>query len=83
MLSFTAPRTDTYTFYSTGATSSLDARAYLYSNSGLTNQLEYSDDYSGRDFRISRYITRGTTVYLKVNLYSTSGNGTIYVYVDD
>ena len=83
VLSFTAPRTDTYTFYSTGATSSLDARAYLYSNSGLTNQLEYSDDYSGRDFRISRYITRGTTVYLKVNLYSTSGNGTIYVYVDD
>lgn len=83
VLSFTAPRSDTYTFYSTGATSSLDARGYLYSNSGLTNQLEYNDDYSGRDFRISRYITRGTTVYLKVNLYNTSGTGTIYVYVDD
>ena len=74
---FTATESKTYTFQSSG---SYDTYGYLYNSS--QSQLSSNDDSGdGSNFLISRSMSAGETVYLKVKLYSSSATGTFTVSV--
>ena len=61
--SFTATEAGTYMFASS---STYDTVGYLYSDSDLSNQVAYNDDYNGsRQFTIVYTMEAGQTVYLK------------------
>jgi uncharacterized repeat protein (TIGR02543 family) len=74
---FTATESKTYTFQSSG---SYDTYGYLYNSS--QSQLSSNDDGAGNgNFKITRSMSAGETVYLKVKLYSSSSIGTFTVTV--
>ena len=74
---FTATESKTYTFQSSG---SYDTYGYLYNSS--QSQLSSDDDSGdGSNFKITRSMSAGETVYLKVKLYSGSSTGTFTVTV--
>ena len=53
------------TFYSTG---DHDTVAYLYDED--MNQINYNDDYNGRNFSLTQVLYAGETYYLRLSLYS-------------
>ena len=74
---FTAIESKTYTFQSNG---SYDTYGYLYNSN--QSQLSSNDDGGdGSNFLISRSMSAGEVVYLKVKLYSSSSIGTFTVTV--
>lgn len=74
---FTPSESGTYVFQSTN--SSGDTYGYLYNSSG--SQLTSNDDSGdGSNFKISYYLTGGTTYYYGVKWYGSSTTG--YIYVD-
>jgi hypothetical protein len=74
---FTATESKTYTFQSNG---SYDTYGYLYNSN--QSQLSSNDDSGdGNNFKITRSMSAGETVYLKVKLYSSSSTGTFSVSV--
>ena len=78
--SFTAPTNGTYTFYSAN---SIDDKALLFTSNILEDNLaQQSDDDSGGsyNFSITRTISAGSTIYLKVQGYSKYVSGTINIY---
>ncbi|MCL1791713.1 MAG: N-acetylmuramoyl-L-alanine amidase, partial [Peptococcaceae bacterium] len=76
---FVAPKTRSYTFFTTGST---DTYGELYQGSTL---LQSNDDGglidSGYNFAITRNLTAGTEYLLKVRGYSTSTTGSYNVMV--
>lgn len=81
VLSFTAPQSGNYRFYSSGE---VDVKAWLYNNAACTGSyLAMNDDMNGsdRDFFISSNLAKGQTVYLKVSMFSSGVSGTTNVYV--
>jgi hypothetical protein len=74
---FTATESKTYTFQSTG---SYDTYGYLYNSS--QSQLSSNDDNGdGNNFKITRSMSAGETVYIAVRMYSSSDTGTFTVTV--
>ncbi|MBR2972193.1 MAG: leucine-rich repeat protein, partial [Clostridia bacterium] len=74
---FTATEAKTYTFQSSG---SYDTYGYLYNAS--QSQLSSNDESGdGSNFKITRSMSAGEVVYLKVKLYSSSNTGTFTVSV--
>ena len=74
---FTATESKTYTFQSSG---SYDTYGYLYNSS--QSQLSYNDDDGdGSNFKITRSMSAGETVYIAVRMYNNSTTGTFSVSV--
>ena len=74
---FTATEAKTYTFQSSG---SYDTYGYLY-NASHSQLSSNDDDGDGSNFKITRSMSAGEVVYLKVKLYSSSDTGTFTVSV--
>lgn len=74
---FTPDETGYYNFYSTGETKyDPDMNCTLYDSSH--NQIKFSEDDDGYQFRIIRELTAGETYYFVVSTsYSSSGNYTV------
>ena len=66
--SFTAPSAGQYTFTTTG---SLDTIGELYTSMTGSRVAVDDDSGTGTNFRLTRYMSGGETVYLKVRAYNT------------
>lgn len=77
-ISFTPESSDTYVIQSKG---NLDTHAALYEGDG-TSSVETDDDSGeSNNFLISRRLTAGTTYYIKVMPYDSSGMCTVHIDV--
>lgn len=73
---FTAPATGTYAFYTTG--SQCTVGKMFCSTYGLLD----SSNNTGTNFCLTRHMSAGQTVYLRVTLESSSASGSFVFYVE-
>ena len=76
---FYAPSEGTYVFTSVGSD---DTYGYLYNSASATSSLTSDDDSgSGQNFKISRFLSSGQTIYAGVRFYSPEKSGNTFLNI--
>ena len=79
-ITFTAPETGNYRFYSISTGSGGDPRIKLYNPQDLSNQIAYDDDGGGNlQFDLTYELTKGRTVLIRLEHYGDSANFNFYI----